>query len=84
MSPEHPTPGSLWVERRSGLPEGWRRVVRVETVDGPHSNGFVQGIGWPMRRFDGDVWQDETWPGARRRTRIRLSSFLRRYHLIDS
>lgn len=83
MNPAHPTPGSLWQERRSNLPEGWRRVVRVETADEPSSNGMVEGIGWPQRRFDGDVWQDETWPGARRRTRIRLPGFLRRYQLIE-
>jgi hypothetical protein len=75
-------PGTLWLERRPDYPDGWRRVVEVQSVDDadiPGANGFVHAVGWWQQR-DGDRWQDT--PETSRKTRVRTVLFARRYELI--
>lgn len=75
-----PVPGSRWLDRRPAGGAGWRRIVEVVAVDTPDGNGFVSGVGW-WQQLVGGQWRDDTAPGARRRTRIRVAAFLRGYEM---
>jgi hypothetical protein len=74
--------GQRWLDNRPDMAPGLRRIVEVTAVDGDgYSNGFVHGVGWYQKQ-NGDGWQDETWPGVKRKTRIRASQFVQKYRLM--
>lgn len=80
-----PQRDEVWREcRPPNIDPDWlrerRRVVQVATAD---EHGFVEGVGWWQKRA-GDGWVDETWPGVRRKTRVRTAAFLRRYEPINT
>lgn len=71
------TVGSLWVEKRTNLPDDWRRVLRVDRADG-YDNGFVEGVGW-YETYRNDEWADADYPSNHRRTRMRVDRLRSRY-----
>ncbi len=77
----NPAPGTVWRDKTTSAPPDLRRLVRVDSAD---TDGFVEGVGWWQGRTRDGRWEDETWSGVRRRTRVRTQLFLRRYERIET